>query len=96
MPFDQHFLVAASAPRKVYVASAFEDKWADPDSEYLSCVLAGKVYEKLGLAGFVADDALPLPTKSYHDGSVGYHIREGKHYLSREDWNNYFKFMNKR
>ena len=96
MPFDQHFLVAASAPRKVYVASAFEDKWADPDSEYLSCVLAGRVYEKLGLAGFVADDALPLPTKSYHEGNVCYHIREGEHYLSREDWNNYFKFMNKR
>ena len=95
LPFDQHFLVAAIAPRRAYVASASEDLWADPESEYLSCVLAGKVYEKLGLKGFIADDEYPKPPKAYADGNIGYHVRNGAHYLSREDWNRYFEFLRK-
>jgi len=54
LPFDQHFLVAAIAPRKVYVASAIEDEWADPVSEFMSCYAASEVYEKLGLKGLVS------------------------------------------
>ena len=43
MPFDQHFLLAAIAPRRVYVASASQDCWADPENEYLSCIAAGNI-----------------------------------------------------
>lgn len=93
MPFDQHFLVAASAPRYVYVASAVEDIWADPDSEYLSCCAASKVYENLGMTGFVHPDRLPLPGDVLQEGNVGYHLRYGSHFLGREDWNRYFKFI---
>lgn len=93
MPFDQHFLVAASAPRYVYVASAKEDTWADPDSEYLSCCAAGEVYERLGLKGFIHPDRLPVPTDVLHEGTIGYHLRYGSHYLSREDWLHYFDFI---
>lgn len=93
MPFDQHFLVAASAPRYVYVASAAEDTWADPNSEYLSCCAAGEVYERQGLIGFVHPDRLPIPGDVFQEGNVGYHLRKGCHYFGREDWNNYFKFI---
>lgn len=93
MPFDQHFLVAASAPRYVYVGSAVEDIWADPDSEYLSCCAASKVYERLGLVGFVHPDRQPQPGDVLQDGKIGYHLRCGKHYFSREDWCNYIKFV---
>ncbi len=93
MPFDQHFLLAASAPRYVYVASAEEDAWADPDSEYLSCCAASEVYEYLGVKGFVHPDRLPIPGDVLHGGNIGYHMRRGRHYFSREDWHNYFNFI---
>lgn len=44
MPFDQHYLLASIAPRKVLVGSAAEDIWADPISEFLCCVAAGSVF----------------------------------------------------
>lgn len=95
LPFDQHFLVAASAPRHVYVASAVEDYWADPNSEFLSCCGADEVYQKLGLTGFVCEDRLPTAFEKFQDGRIGYHIRMGDHYLGREDWNLYMDYMEK-
>ena len=94
LPFDQHFLLAASAPRRVYIASALEDYWADPNSEYLSCVAASDIYIKLGLTGFIHPDKLPTPGNFFHGGNIGYHLRNGKHYLSREDWAYFMKFLN--
>ncbi len=94
-PFDQHFLASCIAPRYVYIASAIEDTWADPGSEMLTCVAAGKYYESLGLCGFVCDDRLPEVGDTYHEGSVGYHLRGGLHYFSREDWNKNIAFIKK-
>lgn len=93
MPFDQHFLLAASAPRYVYVASAEEDLWADPISEYLSCCAASLVYERLGEKGFIHTAQIPAAGSVYQQGNIGYHIRKGCHYLSREDWNYFMQFM---
>jgi hypothetical protein len=93
MPFDQHFLLAASAPRHVYVASAADDSWADPESEFLGCVLAGEVWAKLKFAGFICDDNTPMIGKPYHSGRVAYHVRDGVHYLGREDWQRFMQFI---
>ena len=93
MPFDQHWLIASVAPRRVYVASAFEDKWADPNSEMLSCVAASEAYEACGLRGLVCNDSLPQIGDVYHDGMIGYHLRAGLHYLSREDWNKMIDYV---
>lgn len=92
MPFDQHFLVAANYPHRVYVASAEEDAWACPKNEFLSCTLAGDFYKKHGGKGFPAD-SMPECGKPITGGDIGYHIRKGSHYQSREDWNYYIKFL---
>ena len=94
MPFDQHFLLAANHPHRVYVASALEDEWAYPTNEYLSCVAASRFYRERGGLGFVSDDELPVTDKRYNDGEIGYHLRRGTHYMSRKDWQRYFEFLN--
>ncbi len=93
MPFDQHFLVAANYPHRVYVASAEDDAWACPQNEFLSCVAAGEFYEKHGGVGFNHDDRMPECGKPILGGGIGYHIRRGSHYQSREDWKYYIEFL---
>ena len=93
LPFDQHFLIAANAPHKVYVASAVEDLWAFPKNEYLACVAASKYYEQSGAGGFVHPARLPVVGDRFHEGDIGYHLRAGSHYFSREDWHRYLEFL---
>ena len=92
-PFDQHFLLAAVCPRKVYVASAGEDDWADPTSEFLCCAAASPAWEANGLKGFVTPDTLPGPWDTLQEGNVAFHLRPGTHFLSRHDWIRYIRYI---
>lgn len=96
MAFDQHFLLSAIAPRYVYIASAEEDIWADPEKEYECCVAAGRYYESLGVKGFIHPNRLPKAEEQFRDGTIGYHIRHGKHYFSRRDWQLFFRYLKER
>ena len=93
MPFDQHYLTALIAPRYLYIASADDDAWADPDSEMLNCCAVNEIYEKYGKDGFICEDRLPIVNDEFHRGCVGYHLRAGLHYFSREDWLKVMKFI---
>jgi len=93
LPFDQHFLLAANAPHRVYVASAKEDLWACPQNEYLACVAASEYFKEYGFAGFVHLERLPEVGDFFGEGHIGYHMRAGIHYFSREDWRNYMKYV---
>ncbi len=95
LPFDQHYLLAANSAHKVYVASAADDAWACPKNEYLSCVAASEYFESQGKHGFIHPDRLPEVGECFHSGDIGYHLRAGAHYMSREDWNYYIKFLEK-
>lgn len=92
-PIDQHFLMAATAPRYLYVASAAEDFWANPKGEYLGCASVSDVWKLLGKSGFIAPDRYPEIDDYFHDGNIGYHLRSGTHALSRYDWNRYMQFI---
>lgn len=90
MPIDQHELLAAIAPRPVYVASAENDTWADPKGEFLSCVEASSVYEFLGREGMPAKK-MPKVNKPVY-GMIGYHIRTGDHDIIAYDWECFMNF----
>lgn len=85
LPVDQHALLALIAPRRAYVASASEDDNADPRAEFAACVAAAPVFALHGLGG-VGEDRFPAVGEARHAGAIGYHLRAGKHDLTREDW----------
>ncbi len=95
-PYDQSFLLALIAPRYLCVGSAILDTGADPEAEFLTALHASAAWELLGEKGLICPDRMPKAGDLFIDGSVGYHLRDGMHFLSREDWNAYIKFLDKR
>ena len=95
LPCDQHMLLAAIAPRPLYVKSNEEDAWAGPDEELRSCKLASPVYELYGLSGVVIDDEKIVIDKPYHDGTIAYHRAPGDHDLTAHDWSMFMDFADK-
>ena len=95
-PFDQHFLQALIAPRRVHVASAENDIWAGPESQFLCSVAASEVFELYGKKGLVYGEGDFLNAEKYlNDGNIGFCYRKGNHYFSRDDWHGLFDFLNK-
>lgn len=92
-PYDQSFLSAMIAPRLLCVGSAVMDSGADPEAEFLTTLHASKVWELLGKKGLCCPDRMPIAGDKFFQGSVGYHMRSGDHFLSREDWNAYIEFL---
>ena len=90
MPFDSHMLIALIAPRPVYIASAVEDRWADPKGEFLGAVAASPVWTLYGKKGV---DPGPFPEIHHPTGGVvRYHVRAGVHDVTAYDWEQYLNF----
>lgn len=92
LPFDQHQLIALVAPRPVYIASAKEDRWADPRGEFLSGLFASPAYTLYQQTGMPATE-MPKANEPLLTGHIGYHIRTGKHDLNIYDWVQYINFF---
>ncbi|MGO1972810.1 MAG: alpha/beta hydrolase family protein [Propionibacteriaceae bacterium] len=94
VPVDQYQLLAAIAPRPVYVASASEDAPADPEGEFRSLCTAAPAW---GVDPGAAIPQFPAPdtVRSWGDVPLGYHLRRGEHEMMPWDWIQYLSFADR-
>jgi acetyl esterase/lipase len=90
LPVDMHELVALIAPRPLYIASAQDDKWADPKGEFLSGKYAQAVYSLFNKVGVGVEEWPDVNTPV--GDFIGYHVRTGKHDVTAYDWQQYLSF----
>jgi hypothetical protein len=94
LPVDQHELIALIAPRAVHVASAEDDKWADPRGEFLGAKYVEPVYALFNKKGLGVAD-MPAVNQPVLGDGVAYHMRTGKHDITAYDWARYLDFADK-
>ena len=91
LPVDQNLLLAAIAPRQLYVASAEDDLWADPAGAFNSLQHAKSAFALHGYAVIGAQE--PAVDTAFFCESMGYHVRSGWHDMQKEDWKFYLDYM---
>jgi hypothetical protein len=94
LPFDQHCLIALCAPRSVLLGAAVEDTWANPAGAFDMLKAADKVYRFLGAEGLSAQ-TMPEANKLV-DSNLGFFIRPGQHSMTKQDWQFFLDFADKR
>ncbi len=90
-PFDQHFLLALIAPRRLLVTSSTQDIYCDPYGEFLGLAYAGEAYEQYGLSGIDTWIWPPVGKLLVGDGAA-YYLREGEHGVEEEDWKAFLEY----
>jgi hypothetical protein len=91
LPIDQHHLLAACAPRPLLLATATEDRWADPAGVFRVARAAEEAWQAFG-------HPAALPERAPGVGVVvgdrlAWHRRDGKHGVLPEDWDVYLAFL---
>lgn len=93
LPVDQNLLLAVIAPRIIYVASAEDDMWADPQGAWNSLMHATNAYVLYGLDVLEHSDSKPDVDTPVWCESMGSHVRAGWHDIQKEDWTYYLDYM---
>lgn len=91
---DQPDLLALIAPRPLYVASASEDLWADPEAEYTAWQQASAAWPG-GAAATTGPFPRPGERRAPAGVPLGYHLRDGGHDVFPFDWQAWLDFADR-
>lgn len=91
-PYDQSYVLALLAPKYLCIGTADQDPGADAVSMYLTAHHASSAWKLFGKDGLVTPDRLPSTGDVFHSGTIGFHMRSGKHALTMEDWGHFLDF----
>ena len=89
LTLDQHFLLALSAPKPIFLGNGRRDVWSDPNSSFVLAQAADRIYEASGADG--------LPTgatmRSFDPGAdISFWLRPGGHSVVSEDIDAFIAF----
>jgi (4-O-methyl)-D-glucuronate---lignin esterase len=93
LPVDGHLLLSLIAPRALYIGSAIDDPFSDPEGEFLAARDVSPVYGLYGKTGITDKD---MPGLEHPIGdTVAYHVRHGGHDVTAYDWDQYLNFADR-
>ena len=92
-PIDQHFLIAACAPRPVFISGGTMDIYADTIGEYEACREASPAWRLFGGKG-IGEAAYPEAGNAVGD-EIGFYMREGDHQMTPDVWDALIAFVKK-
>ena len=89
LALDQHFLLALSAPKPLFLGNARRDVWSDPNSTYRMARAADGIYEASGVEGLNGTGM-----RYFAPGDeLSYYLRVGGHSVISEDIDAFIAFM---
>lgn len=90
LPVDSHYLISLIAPRPLFLNTGSEDKWADPNGEFLAARAATPTYRLFGKTGLSETNFPPLDEPVKHD--LWFNCHTGKHDVLPSDWDKFLDF----
>jgi hypothetical protein len=90
LTLDQHFLLALSAPKPIFLGNGRRDVWSDPNSSYVLAAAADIVYEAQGVEGLPDDQNMQTFQPA---AEIAYWLRVGGHSVVSEDIDAFTSFM---
>ena len=90
LTLDQHFLLALSAPKPIFLGNGRRDVWSDPNSSFLLAQAADRIYEASGVEGL--PDGIGMRDFT-PEAEISYWLRVGGHSVVSEDIDAFAAFM---
>lgn len=91
LPFDFHYLLAAIAPRLLYISDGDTDIYADAKGEFACCRAASQAWRIFSASG-LGRTAFP-PNGKLTGNEIGFYLRQGGHDFTPENWTALLKFV---
>ena len=91
LTLDQHYLLALSAPKPIFLGNGRRDVWSDPNSSFVLAQAADLIYDARGVDGLADIENMRTFDPS---ANISYWLRPGGHSVVSEDIDAFTAFMN--